>query len=110
MGAQWVDGKRGWIYQAGGYRAQGDWGRPVLSMTRPLLEAVVRRRVEMLDNVRLEEGTVVERVDLADGRVAGVVVDGLLRAAISRSTVPVDRHGSRTSSSLRGVSPHRCRR
>ena len=81
MGAQWVEGTRGWVYQAGGYRAQGDWGRPVLSLTRPLLEAVVRRRVALLDNVRLEEGTVVERVDVVDGRVAGVVVDGALRTA-----------------------------
>src|SRR5262245_32535591 len=41
LGAVWVDGTRAWVYQAGGYRAQGDWGRPVLSMTRPLLEQVL---------------------------------------------------------------------
>ena len=28
MGAVRVDGTRAWVYQAGGYRAQGDWGRP----------------------------------------------------------------------------------
>ena len=69
------------VYQAGGYRAQGDWGRPVLSMTRPLLETAVRRRVEALDNVRLEDGVVVERVEVVDGRVTGAVVDGVLRAS-----------------------------
>src|SRR4051812_21693749 len=64
-GAAWVDGSKAWVYQCGGYRAQGDWGRPVLSMTRPLLEHVVRRRVAALDNVRLEEGVVVDRVDVS---------------------------------------------
>ena len=78
MGAVWVDGTRAWVYQAGGYRAQGDWGRPALSMTRPLLEQVVRRRIALLDNVKLEDGVVVDRVDVSDGRVSGVVVDGVL--------------------------------
>ena len=72
---------RGWIYQAAATEHRATGGSPVLSMTRPLLEAVVRRRVELLDNVRLEEGAVVERVDVVDGRVTGVVVDGVLRAA-----------------------------
>ena len=45
LGAVRVDGTRAWVHQSGGYRARGDWGRPVLSMTRPLLEQVVRRRV-----------------------------------------------------------------
>jgi 2-polyprenyl-6-methoxyphenol hydroxylase-like FAD-dependent oxidoreductase len=80
-GAAWVDGSNAWVYQCGGYRAQGDWGRPVLSMTRPLLEQLVRRHVAALDNVRLEEGVVVERVDVADGRVTGVVVEGTSRPA-----------------------------
>jgi 2-polyprenyl-6-methoxyphenol hydroxylase-like FAD-dependent oxidoreductase len=80
-GAAWVDGSKAWVYQCGGYRAQGDWGRPVLSMTRPLLEHVVRRRVAALDNVRLEEGVVVDRVDVSDERVTGVVVDGALRSS-----------------------------
>jgi 2-polyprenyl-6-methoxyphenol hydroxylase-like FAD-dependent oxidoreductase len=79
QGAVWVDGTRAWVYQSGGYRAQGDWGRPVLSMTRPLLEQVIRRRVALLDNVTLEDGVVVERVDMSDGRVSGVVVDGVAR-------------------------------
>jgi 2-polyprenyl-6-methoxyphenol hydroxylase-like FAD-dependent oxidoreductase len=78
-GAVWVDGTRAWVYQAGGYRAQGNWGRPVLSMTRPLLEQVVRRRIASMDNVTLEDGVVVDRVEVSEGRVSGVVVDGLVR-------------------------------
>jgi 2-polyprenyl-6-methoxyphenol hydroxylase-like FAD-dependent oxidoreductase len=81
MGAVWVDGSRAWVYQAGGYRAQGDWGPPALSMTRPLLEQVVRRRIALLDNVKLEDGVVVDRADVSDGRVSGVVVDGVLHRA-----------------------------
>ena len=82
MGAQWVDGKTGWIYQAGGYRAQGDWGRPVLSMSRPLLESVVRRRVELLDDVRVEDGRHSSSGSTSStGASTGVVVDGILRAA-----------------------------
>jgi 2-polyprenyl-6-methoxyphenol hydroxylase-like FAD-dependent oxidoreductase len=81
MGAVRVDGTRAWVYQAGGYRAQGDWGRAALSMTRPLLEQVLRRRIALLDNVKLEDGVVVDRVEVADRRVSGVVVDGLSRSA-----------------------------
>ena len=78
LGAVRIDGTRAWVYQAGGYRAQGDWGRPALSMTRPLLEQVVRRRIALLDNVRLEDGVVVDRLEVSDGRVSGVVVDGVV--------------------------------
>jgi 2-polyprenyl-6-methoxyphenol hydroxylase-like FAD-dependent oxidoreductase len=81
LGAVRVDGTRAWVYQSGGYRVRGDWGRPVVSMTRPLLEQVLRRRVEELANVRVEEGVLVERVEVSDGRVAGVVVAGELRTA-----------------------------
>ncbi len=81
MGAVWIDGTRAWVYQAGGYRAQGDWGRPALSMTRPLLEQVVRRRVRSLDNVTLDDGVVADRVEISGGRLSGVVVGGALRAA-----------------------------
>lgn len=80
-GAVRVDGSRAWVYQAGGYRAQGDWGRAALSMTRPLLEQVLRRRITVLDNVQLEVGTLVDRVEVADGRASGVVVDGVSRPA-----------------------------
>ena len=81
MGAVWVDGTRAWVYQAGGYRAQGDWGRGALSMTRPLLEQVVRRRVVSLGNVKLDDGVLVDRVEISDGRVSGVVVGEALRTA-----------------------------
>ena len=37
-GAVRVDGSRAWLFQAGAYRARGDWGTVLLSMTRPLLE------------------------------------------------------------------------
>ena len=80
-GAVRVDGTRAWVYQAGGYRAQGDWGRSALSMTRPLLEQVVRRRVLLLDNVTVRDGVVVKRVAVSDGRVSGVVVDGAVHHA-----------------------------
>ncbi|QGN56853.1 NAD(P)/FAD-dependent oxidoreductase [Nostocoides sp. HKS02] len=81
LGAVRIDGSRAWVYQAGGYRAQGDWGRAALSMTRPLLEQVLRRRVALLENVRLEDGVAVDRVEVSDGRVSGVVVDGVSRPA-----------------------------
>ena len=80
-GAVRVDGTRAWVFQSGGYRAQGDWGRPVLSLTRPLLEQVVRRRVGLLANVALETGVVVDLVRTREGRVDGTLVDGVLRAA-----------------------------
>ena len=81
MGAVRVDGHRAWVYQAGGYRAQGDWGPAALSMTRPLLEQVLRRRVALLDNVVLQDGVLVDRVDVSGGQVCGVVVVGASRAA-----------------------------
>ncbi len=81
LGAVRVDGTRAWVHQCGGYRARGDWGRPVLSMTRPLLEQVVRRRVAALPGVVLRDGVVVDRVEAHPGRVTGVVVDGEVRRA-----------------------------
>ena len=80
-GAARIDGTRAWVFQAGGYRARGDWGPVVLSMTRPLLEQLVRRRVRSLGNVTLRDGVVVERVELSGGRVSGVVVDGAVHQA-----------------------------
>ncbi|HET7820345.1 MAG TPA: tryptophan 7-halogenase [Ornithinibacter sp.] len=81
LGAVRVDGTRAWVHQSGGYRARGDWGRPVLSLTRPLLEQVVRRRVAALAGVTLRDGVVVARVEAGAGRVTGVVADGdVLRA------------------------------
>ena len=78
LGAVRVDGTRAWVHQSGGYRAQGHWGRPVLSLTRPLLEQVVRRRVAALANVTLRDGVLVDRVETGAGRVSGVVVEGIV--------------------------------
>ena len=78
-GAVPTDGRHAYVHQGGAYRARGDWGRPLLSLTRPLLESVVRARVTALPNVTLESGVRVERVRLSEGapvRVTGVVVDG----------------------------------
>ena len=76
-GAVRVDGTSSWFYQGGAYRARGDWGRPMLCQTRPLLEQVVRARVAALPRVTVESGVLVERVVLANGRVEGVVADGV---------------------------------
>jgi 2-polyprenyl-6-methoxyphenol hydroxylase-like FAD-dependent oxidoreductase len=81
LGAAYTDGTRAWVYQGGGYRAQGDWGRPLQSMTRPLLEQVLRRRVSALPNVRVEDGVVVERVLVEDDRATGVVLGAQQRRA-----------------------------
>jgi 2-polyprenyl-6-methoxyphenol hydroxylase-like FAD-dependent oxidoreductase len=81
LGAAATDGRRAWVFQGGGYRAQGDWGRRLLSMTRPLLEDVVRRRVSALANVRLEDGVLVDRVVVPGDRATGVAVGGFERPA-----------------------------
>jgi 2-polyprenyl-6-methoxyphenol hydroxylase-like FAD-dependent oxidoreductase len=80
-GAAPTDGTRAWVFQGGGYRAQGDWGRRLLSMTRPLLEDVVRGHVTALPTVRLEDGVVVDRVAVSGDRVTGVIVEGTERSA-----------------------------
>ncbi len=81
QGAVWIDGSRGWLFQAGGYRVRGDWGVTVLSMTRPLLEQVVRHRVSQLRQVRIEDGVQVSQVCVAEGRVTGVLAGGAERQA-----------------------------
>ena len=91
-GAVRVDGHGAWVFQGGGYRTRGDWGRPQLCQTRPLLEHVVRSRVAALPGVRLEEGTRVEGVLLSEPgnrgrhsaggpRVRGVLAGGIERRA-----------------------------
>lgn len=81
QGAVRVDGYGAWVHQGGAYRARGDWGRPVLCLTRPLLEHVVRDRVAALPGVTVEDGVTVERVVVSDRRVTGVVADGVERPA-----------------------------
>ena len=98
LGAVRVDGTRAWVHQSGGYRARGDWGRPVLSLTRPLLEQVVRRRVAALGTVTLRDGVVVERVESASR--AGDRCRGRRRGAPRAtwsSTARAGPHGSPTS-------------
>src|SRR5690242_16465957 len=80
LGAARVDGVGAWIHQGGAYRARGELGRPGLSLTRPLLEQVVRQRVAALPGVSIEAGATVERVEVTGRRVTGVVVDGDVRA------------------------------
>jgi len=81
QGAVRVDGYGAWVHQGGAYRARGDWGRPVLCLTRPLLEHVVRARVASLPGVTVEDGVLVQRVAVADGRVTGVLADDVVRPA-----------------------------
>ncbi|GAA4349902.1 FAD-dependent oxidoreductase [Angustibacter luteus] len=73
-GAVRVDGTRAWFFQQGAYRARGDWGTVLMSMTRPLLEQTVRRRLADVPNVRIEDGVRVDRVHRQGRRVAGVEV------------------------------------
>lgn len=81
LGAVRVDGTGAWVHQGGAYRARGDWGRPGLSFTRPLLEHVVRGRVAAWPRVTIEDGVTVEGVVMSGRRVTGVVVDGDTRPA-----------------------------
>lgn len=80
-GAVPVDGHRAWVHQGGAYRARGDWGRPVVCLTRPLLEHVVRQRVADLPGVTIESGVLVQQVAVSGRRVTGVVVDDVARSA-----------------------------
>ena len=80
-GAVRVDGTGAWVHQGGAYRARGDWGRPALSQTRPLLEHVLRSRVSALPGVTVEDGVTVESVLQSGRRVTGVVADGRARPA-----------------------------
>ena len=83
-GAVPTDGYGAYVHQGGAYRARGEWGRPVVSLTRPLLEHVVRGRVAALPNVTIETGVRVDRLAVAGGRarrVTGVVVPGGERPA-----------------------------
>jgi len=64
-------------YEAGAYRCRTDLGFTSISMTRPLLEAVVRRRLlQDHPNVKLRDATPVTGLDVHHGRVVGVLVAG----------------------------------
>jgi 2-polyprenyl-6-methoxyphenol hydroxylase-like FAD-dependent oxidoreductase len=50
-------------------------------MTRPLLEQVIRRRIAALDSVRLDDNVVVDRAEVSEARVSGVVVGEVVHRA-----------------------------
>ena len=85
IGAEWVAagalpcdmiGDFRW-YQMGGYKAKFQSGLRGVLLSRPLLEAVLRRRVLALPNVRLQADTVRDLVANADrSRITGVRLEG----------------------------------
>lgn len=81
-------------HQAGGQRVRTQ-GLTALSMTRPLLECAVRERLlAQRRNVRLIEGTGVDRPLVEDGHVVGVLVDRVEQ----RADLVVDCTGRNTRS------------
>jgi len=96
-GALWVDVARdAVVWQLDGYRVRVDSGVTMLSMSRPLLESCVRRRLQTVPQVVILEETAaagltgrpgerVSGVELADGRTltADLVVDASGRGSRS---------------------------
>jgi 2-polyprenyl-6-methoxyphenol hydroxylase-like FAD-dependent oxidoreductase len=76
-GAVQVDGRGSWWFQAGGYRKRGDWGTSGVSMTRPLLERVLRQRVSELSGVRMVDKVAVTGLRVQGGAVTGIEVAGV---------------------------------
>jgi 2-polyprenyl-6-methoxyphenol hydroxylase-like FAD-dependent oxidoreductase len=65
-----------------GHRMPSSLGFPALSMSRPLLEAAIRRRLlRQRPNVSVTDQTAVDGLVLQDGRVVGVQVDGVRHQA-----------------------------
>jgi 2-polyprenyl-6-methoxyphenol hydroxylase-like FAD-dependent oxidoreductase len=65
-------------HQGGGYRIRSGHGLVALSMSRPLLESAIRRRLlRQHPNVRIADEVSVDGPVLAGGRVVGVRVDGV---------------------------------
>ena len=64
-------------YLDGGYRAQFDWGRLGVSMSRPLIEHTVRERVSAIKNIRLLSGIDVNKLltNPDHSRVLGVRIE-----------------------------------
>jgi 2-polyprenyl-6-methoxyphenol hydroxylase-like FAD-dependent oxidoreductase len=93
LGAVRVDGASAWVHQGGAYRMRGELGRPGLSLTRPLLEQVVRERVASLPGVTIEERLAVQRVQMSGGHVTGVVTD----AGVFSADLVVDASGRNSS-------------
>ncbi len=76
-GAVPVDGRSSWWFQAGGYRRRGDWGTSGISMTRALLERVIRQRVSELSGVRVVDKVAVSGLGVQGGAVTGIEVAGV---------------------------------
>lgn len=77
QGAVRIQGDDAWWHQAGGYRRRGDWGHSGVSMTRPLLENAIRRRVSSLPGVQITDATRVDGLSIQDGVVRGVELAGV---------------------------------
>ncbi|MFY1636253.1 FAD-dependent oxidoreductase [Solwaraspora sp. WMMB335] len=69
-------------HQIGDYRVRSDLGFLAMSMSRALLEVTVRRRLrQQAPNVRVVDRTAVDSLIVVDGRVMGVLVDGVAHRA-----------------------------
>lgn len=79
-------------HQGGGHRVRADFGHRLVSMTRPLLEGTVRRRLLQLPNVSIADEVSVDGLVVDDDRVTGVRVDG----TDLRSDLVVDCSGRNT--------------
>ena len=76
-GACLLDFNDGRWFQAGGYRARSNFGRNVISASRPFIEGHLRRRVRDLPNVAIRTGVAVDGLSRVRDRVRGVqVTDG----------------------------------
>jgi 2-polyprenyl-6-methoxyphenol hydroxylase-like FAD-dependent oxidoreductase len=93
----------------GGYKTRGEIGNDSLMVSRPLLEAAVRRRVRALPNVTLVDRADVHgllaREDGAGAIVRGVRVDdgGGARELVADLVVDAGGRGSRTPAWLRAL-------
>ncbi|HET7398309.1 MAG TPA: tryptophan 7-halogenase [Intrasporangium sp.] len=105
LGAVRVDGTGASWYQAGGFRVRGDWGADAVSLTRPLLETTLRRRVRGLARVELRDGVRVDGVTVDRGRVTGVAVDG--RTLPADLVVDCSGRSSRIAHDLESAAEHR---
>ena len=87
--SQWrTYGPRGWIEPV-------DTGLTALSQTRPLIEHVVRRFVDQLDNVEYVHGTVSSIISESDGPKTGKVATGveLSTGTVIKADLTIDASG-----------------
>ncbi|GGK76247.1 FAD-dependent oxidoreductase [Mangrovihabitans endophyticus] len=70
------------VYQGGGYLARHRLGHLAISMSRPLLENALRRRLlQQRSNVTLRDQLAVDTLLVEDDRVVGVLSDGVQHRA-----------------------------